>query len=71
MPRPSQLLAERKASRTASTNQEWTANYLYSQGHFETCLSYVASFAVSVGGKSFDTGFPMVIQWQLNRTYMK
>ncbi|GAC96265.1 amino acid transporter [Pseudozyma hubeiensis SY62] len=49
VPRPSQLLTERKASRTASTNQEWTANYLYSQGHFETCLSYVASFAVSVG----------------------
>ncbi|KAJ9478222.1 Amino acid transporter [Pseudozyma hubeiensis] len=49
VPSPSQLLAERKAGRTASTNQEWTANYLYSQGHFETCLSYVASVAISVG----------------------
>lgn len=49
VPSPSKLLAERKASRTGSTNQEWTANYLYSEGHFEVCLSYVASFAVSMG----------------------
>lgn len=49
VPSPLQLVCERKANRTGSTNQEWTVNYLYSQGHFETCLSYVASFAVSMG----------------------
>ena len=49
VPSPKELLAARRANRTASTNQEWTVNYLYTQGHFEPCLSYVASFAVSMG----------------------
>lgn len=49
VPSPSDLLAHRKADRTGSTNQEWTVNYLYTQGHFEMCLSYVTSFALSMG----------------------
>ena len=49
VPSPAQLLAQRKSDRTGSTNQEWTVNYLYTQGHFELCLAYVASFAVSMG----------------------
>ncbi|CDR99808.1 uncharacterized protein SPSC_02953 [Sporisorium scitamineum] len=49
IPSPKELLARRKADRTGSTNQEWTVNYLYNRGHFELCLSYVASFAVSMG----------------------
>lgn len=49
VPNPSDLLAQRKADRTGSTNQEWTVNYLYTQGHFEKCLSYVTSFALSMG----------------------
>ncbi|SPO21891.1 uncharacterized protein UTRI_01881_B [Ustilago trichophora] len=49
IPSPADLLKHRKADRTGSTYQEWTANYLYTQGHFEKCLSYVSSFAVSMG----------------------
>ncbi|SPO23203.1 uncharacterized protein UTRI_01881 [Ustilago trichophora] len=49
IPSPAELLKHRKADRTGSTYQEWTANYLYTQGHFEKCLSYVSSFAVSMG----------------------
>ncbi|EST07663.1 hypothetical protein PSEUBRA_002756 [Kalmanozyma brasiliensis GHG001] len=49
VPNPSKLLAQRKADRTGSTNQEWTVNYLYTQGYFEKCLSYVTSFALSMG----------------------
>nr|CDI52565.1 hypothetical protein BN887_04068 [Melanopsichium pennsylvanicum 4] len=48
VPSPAQLLAQRKSDRTGSTTQEWTANHLYTQGHFELCLSYVTSFAVSM-----------------------
>lgn len=48
VPTPAELLAHRKADRTGSTGQEWTANYLYVQGHFELCLAYVVSFAVSM-----------------------
>lgn len=49
IPSPNDLLAQRKADRTGTTNQEWTANYLYTEGHFEKCLSYAASFALSMG----------------------
>ncbi|CBQ71916.1 conserved hypothetical protein [Sporisorium reilianum SRZ2] len=49
VPSPKELLARRRADRTGSTNQEWTVSYLYNQAHFELCLSYVASFAVSMG----------------------
>lgn len=49
VPTPDSLLAHRKSDRSATTSQEWTANYLYTHSHFENCLSYVVSFALSVG----------------------
>ena len=49
IPSPSELLGQRKTDKTGTTNQEWTVNYLYTQGHFEKCLGYVVSFAVSMG----------------------
>ncbi len=48
VPTPAELLAHRKADRTGSTGPGVTANYLYVQGHFELCLAYVVSFAVSM-----------------------
>lgn len=49
VPSPTTLLAQRKSDRTGTTTQEWTANHLFTSGHFEVCLSYVASFALSMG----------------------
>lgn len=48
VPIPHELLQARKSEKNASTHQEWTVNYLYSQGRYEACLSYAASFAQSM-----------------------
>lgn len=49
VPSPDELRRQRKSHKSGSTNQEWTANYLYTHGHFDLCLSYVTSFAISMG----------------------
>ncbi|TKY87102.1 hypothetical protein EX895_003779 [Sporisorium graminicola] len=66
VPSPKELLARRKADRTGSTNQEWTVSYLYNQRHFELCLSYVASFAVSMG---IDFPFGAEAEKRLNQEH--